>query len=132
MILINQYRSGFGRVTAAASCACAVHCALTPLLLASVPAIGGVLADERVEAALIVIAVMFGGLNLRTACRDRSRSRLRVALYVGGIVLIAAGHALFDQRTWLETTVAITGGFLLATAWFVGVGVRRAECCRHT
>jgi hypothetical protein len=101
----------------AASCACALHCALTPLLLGSFSVVGlGVLADERFEWALVGASAALGGLSLVSGYFSRHRRRRPVALFALGVVVILAARILFDEDLRLEIPAVIMGAGLIASA----------------
>ena len=103
------------RVGAAASFVCAVHCALLPLVIALLPAIGlGILANHAFERAFIAFAALLAVVSLVTGYRRHRRFRAFWFL-LPGVALMLAGLAVdFDARpTWHAVLVSV-GGTLVA------------------
>jgi hypothetical protein len=75
-----------------ASSLCAVHCALLPVALGVLPALGPV-ADPRLEAGFFFAAVGLGVWALVSGHRRHGRL-WPVVLFLAGIGLLVFGHAL--------------------------------------
>ena len=79
------------RVGAAGSMLCALHCALTPLLLAALPALGlTVWFDGSLEWALVLFVTLLGLFSLGWSYR-RHRALHALALLVPGLLALWAG-----------------------------------------
>lgn len=112
--LFARFADRFG---ATASFLCAVHCALLPLVLAILPALGlGFLADHRFEHAFIAFASILALTTLIVGFRRHQRFRAFWFL-VPGIVLLFAGIVVdFDHATTLHAVFVAMGGSLVALA----------------
>ncbi|MFZ5655949.1 MAG: MerC domain-containing protein [Pseudomonadota bacterium] len=111
------------RVGFAASFLCAVHCAVVPLLLALVPALGlriGGWAD--IDQAFVVFASLLGLATMSLGYR-RHRAFRAWALLLPGLALIWIGSftSLHDHG-WAHALVMTLGGLALAAAH--GVNLR--------
>lgn len=107
------------------STACAVHCALMPLLAGMLPLIG--LDDrlpEAVEPVALVASVALAAVSLTGGCLHSRQ--WQPWLYLGaGVGAIAFGRFAVEDVAWLETVSVVTGALLLATAHLVN----RRLCC---
>ncbi len=113
---------------AAASAACALHCALLPLAAATMPYAGLDLLDsvafDRGFAAFAIafgLAVIGGGF-----CRHRAR--LVLALFAAAVVLLVAGATAAHAAAWHGVALAI-GGSLMAAAHLTNRhGIKHHAC----
>ena len=103
------------RFGATASFLCAVHCALLPLVIAVLPAIGlGFLADHRYERGFIAFASMLALTTLVVGFR-RHRQFRAFWFLVPGIVLLFLGIVIdFEHSSTLHATLVSLGGTLVA------------------
>ncbi|MDR2013658.1 MAG: MerC domain-containing protein [Rhodanobacter sp.] len=105
------------RFGATASFLCAIHCALLPLVIAVLPALGlSFLADHRFEHAFIAFASMLALTTLILGFRRHQRFRAFWFL-LPGIALLATG-IVFDveQATYVHAILVAIGGTLVALA----------------
>lgn len=110
------------RVGFAASFLCAVHCALMPLLLAVLPALGLNLGGWiDIDQAFVVFATLLGATTLSLGWR-RHRAFHAWALLLPGLGLVWAGAFthLHDHGV-LHAVVMTIGGLLLAGAHLVNL-----------
>lgn len=103
------------RIGATASFVCAVHCALLPLVIAVLPAIGlGVLANHEFERAFIAFAAVLAIVSLATGFRRHRRFRAFWFL-LPGVALMLAGLATdFEASPSLHAALVSIGGTLVA------------------
>ena len=108
-------RSWMSRLGAGLSVACAIHCALTPLLVGILPLLGlSFLSEERTEAwivgAVVVLAIgsALWGFKRHGALRA-------VMAFVGAVGLLLMGRWLGDQHP-LGVPLTIAGGVSIALA----------------
>lgn len=94
--------------------ACAVHCLLVPVLLASI-SIGAIawLGSEKVESVLLVFAVALGGLSLIPSCIIHRRVRPILLL---AIALAFLGLGRFSGESSYETPLVVAGALMLSSA----------------
>lgn len=111
------------RVGFAASFLCAIHCAMVPLLLALVPALGlrlGGWAD--IDQAFVVFATLLG-LGTMSLGYRRHRMFRGWALLLPGLALIWIGSFTpLHDHGWAHAVVMTLGGIALAAAH--GVNLR--------
>jgi hypothetical protein len=107
--------------------ACAVHCALLPLLIAAVPVLGlGRLLDERVEWFFIITTGAVGvTAHLRAYWRDHRH-------VMPGLIFAAGFSSVLGARLFLESHrlgpyAVCTGGLLAAVSHWANQ--RLCRCC---
>ncbi len=110
------------RVGATASFLCAIHCALLPFVLASLPLIGlGFLADHRFERAFVMFACVLALIALFRGFR-RHQQPLPLLLAFPGMVLLVLGVTWAEgNASILHSALVTSGGLLLASAHFVNL-----------
>lgn len=111
--LIARIADRFG---ASMSMLCAVHCALLPVVLVLLPALGlGFLADHRFEHGFIAFASLLALTSLIVGVRRHQRFRAFWFL-VPGIVLLISSIAFEYENASLHSVMAAIGGTLVALA----------------
>ncbi|GAA0710030.1 MerC domain-containing protein [Dokdonella soli] len=105
------------RFGATASFLCAVHCALLPLVIAVLPALGlSFLADHRFERGFIAFASVLALTTMVIGFRRHQRFSAFWFL-APGITLLVAGIVVdFDHASILHATLVAMGGTLVALA----------------
>ncbi|HVT32596.1 MAG TPA: MerC domain-containing protein [Rhodanobacteraceae bacterium] len=124
------------RFGASASFLCAVHCALLPLVIAALPAIGlGFLANHRFERGFIAFA---SALALTTFWIGfRRHRRFRAFWFLApGIVLLMAGIAVdFERSSTAHAILVSVGGTLVAIAHLTNLKLAHGHvhdaACEH-
>lgn len=100
------------RIGGALSLLCAAHCALTPVVVALVPALHLTGATgERVEHGLIWVSLLLVGGGVLSGLRD-GRGTRPGALFVGALAALALAEVPAEGP--LHVTLRIAGGLLLA------------------
>lgn len=131
--LLARFADRFG---ATASFLCAVHCALLPLVIAVLPALGlDFLADHRFERAFIACASLLALTTLLIGFRRHQRFRAFWFL-APGIGLLVAGIVVdFEHASWLHAVLVALGGTLVALAHLTNLRLARAHvhdaACGH-
>ena len=106
------------RAGATASLACALHCALMPLVVTLLPLVGlAFLADQRIEWALVGLSAVLGVISLCLGYREH-RSRRALALLGTGLALLAVGRIAegYMQQTPWGVLLVVLGGLTVAGA----------------
>ncbi|CAN5480294.1 MerC domain-containing protein [soil metagenome] len=112
-----------------ASILCAVHCAVVPLLITSLPLLGlGFLANPWFEWSMITFALCIGVYAISLSYFRAHRRLLPTILLLLGFAIIILGHIFITS--WREAIVVPIGGLLIATAHFVNY--RYTGICRQT
>jgi hypothetical protein len=119
-------RDRAGVVVAAA---CAVHCAALPLAAGLLSAMGlGLLLDEQVEVALLVLAGLIGVGGLWPAFRRRHRRLLPLLLFGSGLLALIAVRRFEDAAAVLEIPMILVGAGAVASAHLLNLALcRRAS-----
>jgi len=105
------------RFGATASLLCAVHCALLPLVIAVLPALGlGFLADHRFERIFIGFASALALTTLVVGFRRHQQFRAFWFLAPGICLLVAGIVVDFDHASFLHAGLVALGGTLVAFA----------------
>lgn len=136
----TQPLSLFGRIAdrfgATASFLCAVHCALLPMLIAALPALGlAFLANHRFERGFIAFASMLALTTIVIGFRRHRRFRAFWFL-VPGILLLAAGIVVdFEQAPTLHAVLVSCGGTLVAISHLTNLRLAHGHvhdaACQH-
>ena len=135
-----QPPSLFGRLAdrfgATASFLCAVHCAVLPLIIAVLPALGlSFLANHRFEHGFIAFASVLALTTLVVGFRRHRRFRAFWFL-VPGILLLAAGISVdFDDSATLHAIFVSIGGTLVALSHLTNLRLAHGHvhdaACEH-
>src|SRR5262245_55807031 len=100
---------------AAASLACAVHCAAMPLLLSLLPLVGlSCLAKEQTEWALICLSLGLGSLSLLPSYARKHRRLRPLLLFAFGGSRIITALLSAEEGTRLEAPAMTLGALLIA------------------
>jgi|SRR6185437_1391053 len=113
----SKHSSKLDNIGMTASILCAVHCAIVPLLITSLPLLGlGFLANPFIEWSMIIFALCIGVYAIGLSYFRIHRKRLPMALLITGFLIIIAGHLFITS--WKEAIIVPIGGLLIATAHF--------------
>jgi len=109
-----------------ASLACAIHCAVLPFVLTTLPLFGlSFLAHSWVEMTMIGLSLFIGVYSLSTSYPKHKRL-LPIIILVMGFAMIATGHYLIEN---MEAVLIPTGGFTIAFAHYINWKYSRS--CSH-
>lgn len=115
----------FDKLGMSASVACAIHCALLPIVLTLLPIIGlEFLANPMIELSMIVLSIGLACIALISAYKKHRRAWPFVILMLG-FSCIAMGHLIED----LESYLIPLGGLLIAMAHFINL--KLTKTCNH-
>jgi len=85
-----------------ASVACAIHCAILPLFISSLPLFGvNIIENQRFEYLMIGIAFIVGIYSLYHGFTKHHHSWLPILLFCLGIILLIVKVSLHELRFWL-------------------------------
>jgi len=137
VLSIDRHKDLLDRLGATGSLLCAIHCALTPLLLAAVPALGlGLWFDRSLELALVVFVTLLGASSLGWSYR-RHRSLRALGLLVPGLAALWAGlvYAPLHESTLPHAVVMTLGGTLVGVAHLLNLRLNHGHVhdasCAH-
>lgn len=121
-IKINWDALGVG-----ASLACAIHCAVLPLLFTTVPLFGiNIVHNPIFEWVMIAFALLIGIQALRHGFLKHHHSAIPVLLLVGGFAVLISKEWLHDIHTLL---VVIAVGLIVAAHYINYRLCRKADHC---
>jgi len=85
-----------------ASLACAIHCALLPLFLSSLPLFGiNIIHHVGFEAGMIVLAFCIGSYSLYHGYKKHHHSLLPISLFIAGMLFLVLKQFFVQYETWL-------------------------------
>lgn len=112
-----------------ASLACAIHCALLPLFLSTLPLFGiNIIHNIAFELGMIGLALVIGIYSLWHGYRRHHHRLLPLRLFVTGIALLIAKQFLPDIEYWLLVPAVI----LIVTAHFINYRSCRVHNHAHS
>jgi hypothetical protein len=122
-----KHSSKLDNVGMTASILCAIHCAVVPFLITTLPLLGlGFLANPWVEWSMIIFALFIGSYAIGSSYFRIHRKVLPLCLLAAGFLVIIAGHLWVTS--WREAIIVPIGGLLIATGHFFNF--RYAGACR--
>jgi MerC mercury resistance protein len=90
-----------------ASLACAIHCAILPLFLSSLPIFGlEILHNKLFEYCMIMAAAVIGTISLSHGVRKHHHKKLPVIIFLCGISLLFAKEIFIRFEIWLLVPAA--------------------------
>lgn len=96
-----------------ASLACAIHCALLPLFLSSLPLFGvNIIKNVAFELGMIVLAFIIGMYSLYHGYKKHHHSFVPLAIFTSGFAFLVMKQVFHTYETWL----LIPGVVLIITA----------------
>ncbi len=113
-------RIDLDKAGATASLACAVHCALLPLVVTLLPLVGlRFLADERTEWALLGLSALLASSSLGLGYREHRKRQALLVLSLGMTALVT-GHILEESHFETVGVIGVVlGGCTVAAAHFL-------------
>ncbi len=118
----------------AASVACAIHCAVLPLLLSSLPLLGVEIIDNvGFEYFMIGVAFLIGAYSLYHGWRKHHHSFTPILVFSAGFALLFAKQVWHEWQLWF----LIPAVLLIVTAHFINYRSCRVhnhahkEDCKH-
>jgi hypothetical protein len=114
---MTKHTSKLDNIGMTASILCAIHCAILPILITSLPLFGlGFLANPLIEWSMITLALFIGVYAIGSSYVRTHHRPLPMLLLITGFLIIIAGHLFITG--WREGIIVPIGGLLIATAHF--------------
>lgn len=129
---VQPTRVDLDKAGATASLACAVHCALMPLVVTLLPLVGlGFLADERMEWGLLGLSALLGSSSLALGYREH-RKRQALLILSLGLTALVTGRLLEESHFETAGVIGVVlGGCTVAAAHFLNRHLcRTCRTCR--
>jgi len=105
-----------------ASIACAIHCAVLPLLISSLPIFSiNIIDNIAFEYFMIFLAFAIGSFSLLHGYRKHHKSYLPIFLFTIGMLLLLAKQAWHEYQYWLLP---------FAIIFIVTAHIRNIRLCR--
>ena len=99
-----------------ASLACAIHCALLPLFMSSLPLFGvNIIHNTGFEIGMIVLAFCIGSYSLYHGFKKHHHSFMPLLLFIIGFIFLVVKQFFIHVETWL----LIPAVFFIVTAHLI-------------
>jgi hypothetical protein len=86
----------------AASLACAIHCAILPLIFTSLPVFGfNIIENQFFEIVMVVIAFAIGIYSLYHGYKKHHHNLLPIAVFTAGFIFLVLKLFLVEYENWL-------------------------------
>ena len=110
-----KFHINWNAVGVSAGMACAIHCALLPLFISSLPLFGiDLLENVYFEAGMILMALLIGTLSLVHGYRKHHHRLFPLFLFLGGMLLLILKHFFAEYVIWL----IIPSSLMIITAYY--------------
>lgn len=124
------------RFGASAALLCAIHCALWPLAIAAVPALGlSLVADPGFERAFVVFAIVLALATLAYGYRRHRAVNALMFLVPGVLALLFGAFGPLPHDTTGHAVVMAIGGTLIAAAHVLNIRLAHGHvhdaACAH-
>ena len=117
-----------------ASVACAIHCAVLPLLLSSLPFLGvDIIQNDFFEYGMIVLTFAIGTYALSHGYRMHHHRPLPLIIFTVGILFLIAKQVWHSDHIWflVPAVTAIVSAHYLNFRYCRQHDHEHAEDCRH-
>src|SRR5262245_11552622 len=108
-----MFKINYDALGIAASMACAIHCAILPLVLTSLPLFGiNIIGNEGFEYFMIVLAFAIGSYSLWHGYRKHHHKWMPLLIFFSGMVLLLFKQIWHAYHLWflLPAIIAIVSG----------------------
>lgn len=110
-----------------ASIACAIHCAVLPLVLTSLPVFGVEIIDNAgFEIVMIMIAAAVGVYSLYHGYKKHHRQLTPLFIFTFGILFLCAKQVWHEQQLWLLPPAVF---FIVTAHYFNYRSCKKAAHC---
>ena len=103
-----NYKINWDALGVGTSLACAIHCALLPLFLSSLPLFGVNIIDNTFfEAGMILLALCIGSYSLYHGYKKHHHKRLPLILFLIGLTFLVLKQFFIRYESWLLIPAAV-------------------------
>lgn len=122
-----MFKINYDALGIAASVACAIHCALLPLVLTSLPILGiNIINNYWFEFLMILLSLVVGIYSLRHGFKKHHHRKLPIVIFAAGILLLLLKQVFHAQQLWFLVPAMI----LVVTAHYINYrDCRKADHC---
>ncbi len=97
-----KFRINWDALGIATSVACAIHCAILPLVLSSLPIFGmNIIDNVGFEYLMIVLALAIGIFSLWHGYKRHHHSIVPISMFIIGILFLFAKQIWHEHQFWL-------------------------------
>jgi hypothetical protein len=97
-----KFRINWDALGVGTSIACAIHCALLPLFLSSLPLFGvNIIHNIWFEAGMILLAFCIGAISLWHGYRKHHHSYVPIMIFSSGFIFLIAKQFFAEYEHWL-------------------------------
>ena len=107
---------------------CAIHCALTPVVMIALPFLGSFLSNEYLEWTIIISSFALGVLSLWHGYKKHHHSSKALIIFLVFFGLFIAGHLLESIRL-VGMALIVTGSLGLVYAQWVNYKLNQSTAC---
>lgn len=124
-----MFKINYDALGIAASVACAIHCAVLPLVITSLPILGiNIINNFWFEILMIFIALIIGIYSLMHGFKKHHHQLLPIGIFTTGILLLLLKQVLHQYQLWFLIPAVV----LIVSAHFINYRqCRKADHC-HT
>ena len=123
-----KYNSRWDAIGISASVLCAIHCALLPLFLSSLPLFGyNIINNLPFEIGMIFLALCIGSYSLYHGYKKHHHSWLPLITFFGGFIFLVLKQFFVQYETWL----LIPAVFFIVLAHILNFRLCRAHNHAH-
>ena len=120
--------SALDRLGIVASCVCAAHCVLMPLLIVTLPILGlSFVGVTNGEWLFLAASAVIGGVSLLPAYMKRHRKCRPLLLFGSGFVLLLVARLWLEETQKFEIPIVLIAALLIVTAHFTNL--RLCQSC---
>lgn len=124
-----RFRINWDAIGITTSVACAIHCAVLPMILSTLPIFGINIIDNVVfECFMILLALAIGSFSFWHGYRKHHHSIIPLLIFSFGILLLFAKQLWHDYQLWLLPLAVI----LIVTAHLVNYRACRVHNHAHS
>lgn len=97
-----KFRINWDAIGVGTSLACAIHCALLPLFLSSLPLFGmNIIHNIYFEVGMIVLAFLIGARSFYHGYKKHHHSAVPVSIFAAGFFFLVLKQFFLDYETWI-------------------------------
>jgi hypothetical protein len=129
-----MFKINYDALGIAASIACAIHCAVLPLVISSLPILGiNIINNFWFEIFMILLAMSIGLHSLTHGFKKHHHRLLPIVVFIIGIVLLLVKQVFHQYQIWFLVPAVI----LIVSAHFINYRQCRiadhchTEDCKH-